>query len=189
MSSINQQKMIYDIPELNTVFRNLDSDTQQKILKYTDKSVQINILKVIGNSKVMEFYEALNENDKAKLNDLPIRDKYNTIQKLYNENNIKTIDKTPTNLESVNAEKIEELLIENTQIEKEPFSKNNEPPQKKFNDLVKAFYSHNPFVLSTKKSGELEVKFGTKGIKPLTRNDYDNVIRKLKSFGFTSPDN
>ena len=32
---------------------------------------------------------------------------------------------------------------------------------------------------------ELEVKFGTKGIKQLTRNDYDNVIKKLKSSGFT----
>ena len=29
------------------------------------------------------------------------------------------------------------------------------------------------------------MKFGTKGIKPLLRNDYDNVIKKLKSSGFT----
>lgn len=31
---------------------------------------------------------------------------------------------------------------------------------------------------------ELEVKFGTKGIKKITKNDYDNVIIKLKSNGF-----
>ena len=31
---------------------------------------------------------------------------------------------------------------------------------------------------------ELEVKFGTKGVKPLMRNDYDNVVKKLKSLGF-----
>ena len=33
---------------------------------------------------------------------------------------------------------------------------------------------------------ELEVKFGTKGIRRLTKNDYDNVIKKLKSLGFYS---
>jgi hypothetical protein len=32
---------------------------------------------------------------------------------------------------------------------------------------------------------ELEVKFGTKGIKPITRIDYDNVVKKLLSSGFT----
>ena len=189
MTSINQEKMTYDIPELNSIFRNLDSDTQQKILKYADKSVQSNILKVIGNSKAMEFYEALNEKDKAKLNELPIRDKYNIIQRLFNENNLKNQQnqkQLPPVLESVDTEKIEELLIENKQLEKEPLAKNSDPPQKRFNDLVKAFYSYNPYIASTKKSNELEVKFGTKGIKPLTRNDYDNVIRKLKSFGFVS---
>jgi len=33
---------------------------------------------------------------------------------------------------------------------------------------------------------ELETRFGTKGIKYLTKLDYDNVIKKLKSLGFTS---
>jgi hypothetical protein len=32
---------------------------------------------------------------------------------------------------------------------------------------------------------EMEVRFGTRGIKPITRNDYDNVIRKLLSNGFS----
>ena len=32
---------------------------------------------------------------------------------------------------------------------------------------------------------ELEVRFGTRGIKPLTKVDYDNVIIKLRSLGFT----
>ena len=64
------------------------------------------------------------------------------------------------------------------------------PPQVKFEKLVTKFYSDNPFVVDEKnhKNRELEVKFGTKGVKPLTRNDYDNVIKKLKSFGFTTTD-
>jgi hypothetical protein len=32
---------------------------------------------------------------------------------------------------------------------------------------------------------ELEVRFGTRGIKPLNKIDYNNVIQKIKSLGFT----
>ena len=35
---------------------------------------------------------------------------------------------------------------------------------------------------------EMEAKFGTKGIKQITKIDYDNVIKKLKSLGFKSDD-
>ena len=55
--------------------------------------------------------------------------------------------------------------------------------QERFNDLVKVYYSQNPFNKGLINQ-ELEVRFGTRGIKPLNRNDYDNVIRKLKSSGF-----
>jgi hypothetical protein len=33
---------------------------------------------------------------------------------------------------------------------------------------------------------EMEAKFGTRGIKPITKLDYDNVVKKLKSLGFIS---
>ena len=62
------------------------------------------------------------------------------------------------------------------------------PPQKRFDELVNAFYNNNPYISNYKLNQELEVKFGTKGIKPLTRNDYDNVIKKLKSLGFKTID-
>jgi hypothetical protein len=62
--------------------------------------------------------------------------------------------------------------------------KEKKTPQERFNDLVKIYYNTNPFSYSAGVNHELEVKFGTKGIKTLTRNDYDNVIRKLKSSGF-----
>jgi hypothetical protein len=52
-----------------------------------------------------------------------------------------------------------------------------------FDKLIKLFYNLNPYV-RTDKNYELEVKFGTKGIKMFTKNDYDNVIKCLKSFGF-----
>jgi hypothetical protein len=33
---------------------------------------------------------------------------------------------------------------------------------------------------------EMEAKFGTRGIKPITKIDYDNVVKKLKSLGYVS---
>ena len=62
------------------------------------------------------------------------------------------------------------------------------PSQRRFDILVKKFYDSNPYVNTKQVVQELEVKFGTKGIKQITRNDYDNVIKKLKSFGFTTSD-
>jgi hypothetical protein len=54
-----------------------------------------------------------------------------------------------------------------------------------FNALVSAFFQERPYEQTFHETPELEVKFGTKGIKPITKNDYDNVIKKLKTLGFT----
>ena len=51
--------------------------------------------------------------------------------------------------------------------------------------MIKLYYQSNPFSHSNK-NHELEVRFGSRGIKPLNKNDYDSVIKKLKSLGFTS---
>ena len=77
-------------------------------------------------------------------------------------------------------------LEEGEIIEKPPAREGS--PQQHFDNLVKKFYDTNPYISSGNVYNELEVKFGTRGIKPLTRNDYDNVIKTLKSFGFTSTD-
>jgi hypothetical protein len=57
----------------------------------------------------------------------------------------------------------------------------NMSPQQRFDDIVKEFYGNNPFMSSTY---ELEVRFGTRNVKQLTKPDYDNVIKKIKSMGF-----
>lgn len=67
-----------------------------------------------------------------------------------------------------------------------PKEMTRETPQVQLDKLTKLFWGNNPYVKDVKKNNELEVRFGTKGIKPLTKIDYDNVIRKLKSLGFTS---
>jgi len=65
--------------------------------------------------------------------------------------------------------------------QKEP----KEPLTVQMDKLINLFWENEPFVRNIRKNDELEVKFGTRGIKPLTKIDFDNVIRKLKSFGFT----
>ena len=57
-------------------------------------------------------------------------------------------------------------------------SKTNES---QLNLLLKHYLGESEFNVNQ----EVEVKFGTKGFRPLTRNDFENVIKKLKSSGFT----
>jgi hypothetical protein len=78
----------------------------------------------------------------------------------------------PIQIEPVEIESQEES-------DKEIGEKNKLSPQIRFENIVKTFYDNN-------RSGELEVKFGTKGIKNITKNNYDNVVKKLKSLGFTA---
>jgi len=65
------------------------------------------------------------------------------------------------------------------------------PPSEAFNKLIKLFYDLNLYLKNYQnpENNELEVRFGTKDlkdIKRLTKNDYDNVVRVLKSFGFNT---
>ena len=55
------------------------------------------------------------------------------------------------------------------------------------NDMLKLYLDNVNLVASTRDNSlELEVKFGTKNIKRITKIDYDNVIQYLLSCGFTS---
>jgi hypothetical protein len=56
-----------------------------------------------------------------------------------------------------------------------------EPPLQSLDKMFRMFYETKPY---ENHKAELEIRFGTKGIRPLTKNDYDNVIKKLKSSGF-----
>ena len=56
-------------------------------------------------------------------------------------------------------------------------------PKEMFNVMIKKYLEG---VLSkTNGESELEVKFGTRNIKTITKDDYENVIQKLISTGFT----
>ncbi len=85
---------------------------------------------------------------------------------------------------------IPDEILKNPEVEEdekpEETSKRKEwdTPQVQFKNLVETFYEMAPFGSSNK---ELEIRFGdTKGIRPLTKNDYDNVIKKLRSANFST---
>ena len=72
---------------------------------------------------------------------------------------------------------VEEEAVEN---------KTRTSAQNLFSNIVNTYYEGRPYDYDVNKSLELEVRFGTRGIRRLTKNDYDNVIKTLKSFGFNS---
>jgi hypothetical protein len=62
--------------------------------------------------------------------------------------------------------------------------KNNKvSPREQLFNICNIFLQNNA---NNANDSEIEIRFGTKGIKHLNRIDYDNVIKKLKSLGFTT---
>ena len=57
-------------------------------------------------------------------------------------------------------------------------------PKNDFEKMIKLYLDNMRNSLSIMSEHELEVKFGTKGKKTLSRNNYNDVIKKLKSYGF-----
>ena len=61
-------------------------------------------------------------------------------------------------------------------------SKSDKPPHERLKEYI------NIYLASDNRGDELEARFGTKVSNPITRIDFENVIAKLKSLGFTSKD-
>jgi len=200
--------------ELNNVYSGLDEKTKKEIDALPKIEFKISILKNILDPDLKNLYEKLNENDKKKINALGIRDRYlflkqllkkrklsnlplNNMNNMINETKIpdKPINTPPSEIlkEDVDEEIYEDVdeteknveLQSKKQVEIIDSNKKMNNSQKQLVNLVKIFYNANPYSHSNK-NHELEVRFGTRGVKPLNKNDYDNVIKKLKSLGFTS---
>ena len=60
-------------------------------------------------------------------------------------------------------------------------------PLSSIESIVTTYFELSPPPFRSKQY-EMEVKFGTKGIRPLTKNDYTKLIKKLKSRGFECAD-
>ena len=73
---------------------------------------------------------------------------------------------------------IEKSLFQDSIGNKNPRNESNESPKVILDKISLAFLNGNQSQYS---EIEMEAKFGTRGIKYLTKMDYDNVIKKLKS--------
>ena len=186
---------------------NVDKNKKTKIIN--------TLLKDIDDENVKEVYNNLPQKEKDKLDALKIREKIGFLKQLAKTKIVtkekplieekiigpRTPDFSPPTSEERQAP--EELLKEDINIDIE-FGNDNDNEkmvlqkvdltdlkqsqknsQKDFTNLMKLYYQSSPYSL-TNKNHELEVRFGTRGIKPLNKNDYDSVIKKLKSLGFIS---
>jgi len=59
-----------------------------------------------------------------------------------------------------------------------------------FENIVKQYLESNPYINTGRKANELEIRFGTnhKLSRPITKIDYDNVVKQLYAYGFV-PEN
>lgn len=139
-------------------------------------------------------YENLNEKDRANIDALNPRDRRLILSRLTNERK-KEKERDDTNTGADEPQKVytnaPEEIFEREEYDNKEQSEEQKrderdkvTSQQRFNRIVQSFYSENPFVKNMASTPELEVRFGTRGIRPLNKNDYDNVIKKLKSSGF-----
>jgi hypothetical protein len=182
----HKEEILKDIsdPELKEIYEKLNSKTKEELDKLPIRDKYI-LLKKMAEDKKKKKMDLKEENEKREE------------EKEKREENEKKEKSQSIHINAPTELLEDELDEENENVEKkgkkdEKSEKGekgkNEDLQIKFNELIRQFYSSNPFVTSQSIVPELEVRFGTKGIKPLSRSDYDNVIKKLKSFGFENPD-
>jgi hypothetical protein len=256
----------YGEPNLNALFKSLDSETKKKILKYQKKEIQISILQNLADPELSEFWNSLSQKEKSKIDSFGIRDRFVFLKQLLKDKKRKAVEKPNVKESSTSSspalykgddeialahrktlqkwdeediKKIKEGTYEGdpskwqprvkskymnplTPDEPEPKTtvvpqrpsvtepivkeepvqalealepeeveelkkETKERPQERLNNLIKIYYANNPYAFNPSVNHELEVKFGTrdiKDVKKFTRNDYDNVIKKLKSSGF-----
>lgn len=60
--------------------------------------------------------------------------------------------------------------------------------KEEFNNIIRSYLENNPAVSLDRKTHELEIRFGTNSrlSRPITKIDYDNVVKQIKSCGFVS---
>jgi len=192
----NEISFDFGTSELNDAYRQLDQKTRDEFDQISKKEIQIDLLRKIINPDILIIYTNLNENEKTKINNLKLRDKYRLLEQILKQHNSIQQKKVEATINTKVQEEIykqppEELFEKETdevdkEKEKEMVAKEQTQftVQQRFDKIIKLFYFSNPFIKNYSSTPELEVRFGTRGIKQLTKNDYDNVVKKLKSAGF-----
>jgi hypothetical protein len=178
--------------ELNKIYKNLDEKTQKEINSLSKLDYKVAILKNLSDPEFTLFYDKMNDSEKKQLESFNIRDRFLFIRRLMKKSKVEPLNSS--DVKEPPSELLKEEDYDNGSAEYDDDNTNKKPiikltestiSQKEFTNLIKVFYNSSPYIISNK-NHELEVRFGTRGIKPLNKQDYDNVIKKLKSLGFTS---
>lgn len=185
--------------ELYKFYIRLDTNTKNEIDNIKNVDVQMKTLKTLADPKIDNLIQKLPAKQIEKFREMNIVERVKMLQIL--EKKIEPKIERDQNL--LGETKLKIMIPEGEQLSEAPediFEKDIEEEEtkrveterktksltQKFEDLVQIYYQLNPYVYSASSNKELEVRFGTRGIKPLTKLNYDNVIRKLKNSGFSA---
>lgn len=139
-------------------------------------------------SDLYYVYQKMPEKSKEQAKTMDIKDLENILREIKKAKDLKK-QKKRENQDNQNEQlqqmEQQELREKELMLEKEKTELENNDMVK----MIKMYYDNFIVHTSPLTQHELEVKFGTKGKKPLNRIDYDNVIKKLKSNGFKHLDN
>ena len=178
--------------EFNKIYEKLDEKTKKEIDQLQKQEFKEDVLKTLGDPVIIELYKSLKPSVKQKIDSYKIRDRVAILKQLTSKKELQAKVPVVEPLTIEPEESIDEIEDKEFIKEKEKSNMNtnttNDRERKAFEKIVHLFYQSDPFIASSLKNAELEVRFGTKGIKYLTKNDYDNVIKKLKSMNFVSND-
>ena len=176
MSSIEPIKQDFGSTELNEFSENLDGPTKEKIDKIKKEQTIKSNPKIEKATEIIETKQVINKEPIIPEEEAKYNPDIEDFTQQVDADEPKFIHRSQQDSPPEDIfEKLDNEIIN---------KKEQSPPQILFDKLIKTFYESNPYIFNSKLSHELEVRFGTKGIKKITRSDYDNVIKKLKSSGF-----
>lgn len=184
-----------DQEELYNFYISLNDVSKKEVDDLENVATKLSILKDLSDPELSRLLTMLPEEKKKIFKTFKVKERMFMLKKMKEKS---VGNKPTTELQSAaiveesavkdNKENIEEIFerdiedIEESEVKR--INSNKTTPQKLFEDMVNLYYQSNPYVSYSRSNKELEVRFGTKGIKPLTKIDYDNVIKKLMSSGF-----
>jgi hypothetical protein len=161
-------------PWLNAIFSNMS------------KKEKISLLSKPEAQQIDELKELYREDFLKK----PIEVQKGILKKLSYNNSMYDVDKIAEVLPSLEALESQGKPLEKSssyekekEKEKEKESGKRVQPRQQLLFISRELLQSQPGKYNTY---EMEVKFGTRGIRRLTKEDYDNVVKKLKDLGFTS---
>lgn len=173
---------------LDSIFNSLNKKDRKELFAIKDgvltslvsKDLLVSSWRKWNTQEVQENYKNLTTVERKKADSLSFIDKVNF---LIEEK--ESTDVIPEDLITGESEHAHEDEDDTEQQEK---PKSGSESQKLFTNMVNIYLQQKPHVYDITKYPELEIRFGTRGIKRLTKSNYDNVVQVLKSFGYQCAD-